>query len=61
MITLTLSGLGVLWIAALRRYPSLFIPRKSATLAMGRQDLGENWIEVMPSSMHEAASMPSVA
>lgn len=62
MMTFALFSLAVLWIATLRRYPSLFIPRKSATLAMGGQGPGEDWIEVLPSPIHhEAASMQPVA
>jgi hypothetical protein len=62
MITSALLGLAVLWIAVLRRYPSLFVPRRPARVVQGQHDLGENWIEVEPYPQHhEAASMPQVA
>ena len=64
MITMTLLALAAFWIVALRRYPSLFVPRKPARLAIGpdRDVPGENWIEVMPTPSHrEASSLQEVA
>ena len=62
MMTLTLFSLAVLWIAVLHRYPAAFVPRKTTGLAQAGQDLGENWIEVVPDAeYHEAASMQQVA
>jgi hypothetical protein len=60
MITLSLLTLAALWIVVLHRYPAYFVPRKSIGNVQGH--IGENWIEVMPSSRHhDAPAMQEVA
>lgn len=62
MITFALLTLAVLWFAALHRYPSLFIPRKSSRFAQSPHHDGENWIEVLPNpTHHETPSLQEVS
>jgi hypothetical protein len=61
MITLSLLTLTALWFVVLHRYPAYFVPKKSLRFDRSQLQLGENWIEVMPSHRHhESPSMQEV-